>query len=66
MPAIELTTDGLRLLLPLLRRAAAEEDDAMADLRADDADRVFYPPYLDHMTRKWHYESMLHALENAT
>ena len=66
MPKVELTPDGVRLLRSLLRRAADEEDESMADLRADDSDKVFYPPYLDHMTRKWHYDSMLHSLENAT
>jgi hypothetical protein len=66
MPTIELTDAGLRLLRPLLRQAIDAEDKAMDDLRADDSDRVFYPPYIDHMTRKWHYEAMLHQLENAT
>jgi hypothetical protein len=63
MPTIELTDAGLRLLRPLLERAVAAEDTAMADLRADDSDKIFYPPYIDHMTRKWHYEAMLHQTE---
>jgi hypothetical protein len=66
MPTIELTDAGLRLLRPLLRQAIDAEDKAMDDLRADDSDRVFYPPYIERMTRKWHYEAMLHQLENAT
>jgi hypothetical protein len=63
MPTIELTADGLRLLRPLLRQAIAEEDDAMDILRGEDSDKIFYPPYIDHMTRKWHYEAMLHQTE---
>jgi hypothetical protein len=66
MPTIELTDEGLRLLIPLLQRAFGEEADAMSDLRAEDADRVFYPPYLEHMTRRWHYQAMLHHMENAS
>jgi hypothetical protein len=63
MPTIELTDAGLRLLRQLLERAVEAEDNAMADLRADDSDRIFYPPYNDHMTRKWHYQAMLHQTE---
>jgi len=65
MVKIELESDGLRLLLPLLRRASTEEADAMAELRGEDSDKIYYPPYLDHLTRKWHYDSMLHQLEHA-
>jgi hypothetical protein len=63
MPTIELTDAGLRLLRTLLERAVAAEDTAMADLRAHDSDKIFYPPYIDHMTRKWHYQAMLHQTE---
>jgi hypothetical protein len=63
MPTIELTDAGLRLLRPLLERAVAAEDDAMDTLRGEDSDKIFYPPYIDHMTRKWHYQAMLHQTE---
>ena len=63
MPTIRLTDAGLRLLSPLLRQAIDAEDKAMDDLRAHGSDKVFYPPYIDHMTRKWHYQAMLHQTE---
>lgn len=63
MPTIELTDEQVPLLVSTLAQAVDAEGDAMADLLADDVDRKFYPPFLHHLTRKWHYESLLHQLE---